>query len=337
MARFWGVKGVFDITAKINEKSFTNKKRIVFMGTPEFSVPSLEALINGKYNVVAVLTQPDKKAGRGLKNIASPAKEKAILYGIEVIQPENLKDIAVHEKLRKLAPDLIIVAAYGRIIPPEILNLPELGCINVHPSLLPFYRGSSPIASAIINGDSVTGVSIMLLDTGMDSGPVVSQREVPISEDDTTGSLTNALSDVGAQLLAETLPLWIEGKIKEKPQDEELASYTATINKNDGEINWKLSANEIWRRVRAFYPWPRCYTWWKGKRLELNEVIPLPAQKNGQPGRVIALRESNREYVGIETGEGILGILRVKLEGKREMPAEDFIRGQRDFIGSNIC
>jgi methionyl-tRNA formyltransferase len=337
MARFWGVKGVFDITEKINEKYFKMKIRVVFMGTPEFSVPTLEALICGNYEVVAVYTQPDRQAGRGLTMVAPPAKEKALYYGIQVLQPETLKEVAVSEYLRKLAPDLIVVAAYGRMLPPQILDLPKLGCINIHPSLLPRYRGSSPVASAILNGDQITGVSIMLLDAGMDSGPVLAQREVPISEDDTTGSLTRVLADTGAQLIVETLALWADNRIAVKPQVEELATYTAAIKKSDGEIDWHLSAVEIDRRVRAFNPWPKCYSFWKGKRLEFDSVLPLPSQEIGQPGKVIYLSGSAPAVVGIETGDGILGLLRIKLEGKREMHAEDFVRGQRDFIGSNLC
>jgi len=271
-----------------------------------------------------------------LKTGASPAKEKALVYGIKLVQPETLKDEIVYEQLQKLAPELIVVAAYGKMIPSLLLGLPEFGCVNIHPSLLPKYRGSSPIASAILNGDAVTGISIMLLDSGMDSGPIIKQTEVPISDEDTTGSLTVVMADISAKLLIDTLPLWIDGKIKLQPQNEQQATYTKTITKSDGEINWQLSAVELWRRVRAFNPWPRCYTWFKGKHLEVTEAIPLSLEETGQPGQVITLPRSAPSIVGVMTGDGVLGLLRVKLEGKKEMPVDEFIRGQRDFVGSKL-
>ena len=311
-------------------------KRIIFMGTPEFAVPSLEALIRTAYQVVAVYTQPDRKAGRGQVVMSSPVKQLALLKGLKVVQPESLKAAGTVEGLAEFAPDLIVVAAFGQILPAEILDLPKLGCLNVHPSLLPRHRGASPIATAILQGDEVTGVTIMLLDAGMDTGPILNQREVPISADDTTGLLTSKLAQTGAQLLAEILPLWFEGQIKPQPQEESRASYSKVINKNDGEINWRLSTLELWQRVRAFDPWPGCYAWWRGKRLRLGQVVPLYAERSGEPGEVIALSPPAPVVVGVGTGDGILGLLRIQLEGKKEMSAEEFVRGQRDFIGSNL-
>ena len=311
-------------------------KRIIFMGTPEFAVPSLEALIRSAYQVVAVYTQPDRKAGRGQVVMSSPVKQLALLKGLKVVQPESLKAAGAVEGLADFAPDLIVVVAFGQILPAEILDLPKLGCLNVHPSLLPRHRGASPIATAILQGDEVTGVTIMLLDAGMDTGPILNQREVPISADDTTGLLTSKLAQTGAQLLAEILPLWFEGQIKPQPQEESRASYSKVINKNDGEINWRLSTLELWQRVRAFDPWPGCYAWWRGKRLRLGQVVPLYAERSGEPGEVIALSPPAPVVVGVGTGDGILGLLRIQLEGKKEMSAEEFVRGQRDFIGSNL-
>ncbi len=306
------------------------------MGTPEFAVPSLAALLRSSYQVVAAYTQPDKKAGRGQSVAFSPVKQLALSQGLEVVQPDSLKVAGTVEKLASFAPDLMVVAAFGQILPPEILALPKFGCLNVHPSLLPRYRGASPIATAILQGDEITGVTIMLLDVGLDSGPILSQREVSISADDTTGSLAVKLAQAGAQLLMETLPLWIDVRIQAQPQEESRASYSKVITKGDGEMDWRLPALDLWRRVRAFAPWPGCYAWWRGKRLKLGKVVPLYGEKSGEPGRVIALSPSAPATVGVETGDGVLGLLRVQLEGKREMSAEEFVRGQRDFIGSNL-
>jgi methionyl-tRNA formyltransferase len=306
------------------------------MGTPEFAVPSLAALLRSSYQVVAAYTQPDKKAGRGQSVAFSLVKQLALSQGLEVVQPDSLKVAGTVEKLASFAPDLMVVAAFGQILPPEILALPKFGCLNVHPSLLPRYRGASPIATAILQGDEITGVTIMLLDVGLDSGPILSQREVSISADDTTGSLAVKLAQAGAQLLMETLPLWIDVRIQAQPQEESRASYSKVITKGDGEMDWRLPALDLWRRVRAFDPWPGCYAWWRGKRLKLGKVVPLYGEKSGEPGKVIALSPPAPATVGVETGDGVLGLLRVQLEGKHEMSAEEFVRGQREFIGSNL-
>jgi methionyl-tRNA formyltransferase len=312
------------------------KNKIIFMGTPEFAVPSLEALINNGYQVVAVYTQPDKRAGRGQQIISSPVKQLALSQGLDVVQIEKFKVAGTVEKLAALVPELIVVAAFGLLLPPAVLNLPKLGCLNVHPSLLPRHRGASPVAAAILQGDEITGVTIMLLDAGMDTGPILNQREVPISGEDTTGSLGVKLARVGAQLLMETLPLWIEGRIKPRSQDDGAASYSRMIKKEDGEVDWRLSAQELWRRVRAFDPWPGCYARWRDKRLKLVKVLPLHSGKSNEPGRVIALSPPAPVIVGVETGDGVLGLVRVQMEGKRELSAEEFVRGQRDFIGSRL-
>ena len=312
------------------------EKRIIFMGTPEFAVPSLEALIQSAYQVVAVYTQPDRKAGRGQAVTASAVKQKALPGGLNVVQPESLKAAGTAEEMASFAPDLIVVAAFGQILPAEILDLPKFGCLNVHPSLLPRHRGASPIATAILQGDEATGVTIMLLDAGMDTGPILSQREVSISADDTTGSLSGKLAHAGARLLLETLPLWFDGRVKPQPQDEGRASYSKVINKGDGEIDWRLSTIELWRRIRAFDPWPGCYTWWHGKRLKLGKAVPLYGERPGEPGQVINLSPPAPATVGVGTGDGVLGLLRVQLEGKREVSAEEFVRGQRDFIGNSL-
>jgi methionyl-tRNA formyltransferase len=312
------------------------EKRIIFMGTPEFAVPSLEALIHGGYQVVAVYTQPDKRAGRGQQIMSSPVKQLALSQGLDVVLIEKFKVAGTVEKLAALAPDLIVVAAFGLLLPPEVLNLPKFGCLNVHPSLLPRHRGASPMAAAILQGDEITGVTIMLLDAGMDTGPILNQREVPISDEDTTGSLSVKLAQVGAQLLMETLPLWIEGRKKPRPQDESGASHSKMIKKEDGEIDWQLSTRELWRRVRAFDPWPGSFARWRDKRLKLVKVLPLYGKKSDEPGKVVALPPPAPVTVGVETGDGVLGLVKLQLEGKRELSAEEFVRGQRDFIGSHL-
>jgi methionyl-tRNA formyltransferase len=312
------------------------KNKIIFMGTPEFAVTSLEALIHGGYQVVAVYTQPDKRAGRGQQIISSPVKQLALSQGLDVVQIEKFKVAGTVEKLAALAPELIVVAAFGLLLPQEVLNLPKLGCLNVHPSLLPRHRGASPVAAAVLQGDEITGVTIMLLDAGMDTGSILDQREVPISDEDTTGSLGIKLAQAGAQLLMETLPLWIEGRIKPRPQDDNKASYSKMIKKEDGEIDWHLSAQGLWRRVRAFDPWPGCYARWQDKRLKLIKVLPLYGEKSNEPGKVVALPLPAPVTVGVETGDGVLGLVSIQLEGKRELSAEEFVRGQRDFIGSRL-
>jgi methionyl-tRNA formyltransferase len=312
------------------------EKNIVFMGTPEFSVPSLEALIRTDFRIVAVYTQPDRRAGRGQQVTSSPVKRLALSQRLDVIQIEKFKEAGTIERLAVLAPDLIVVAAFGLILPAGVLNLPRFGCLNVHPSLLPRHRGASPVTTAILQGDEITGVTIMLLDAGMDTGPILNQREVPISDEDTTGSLDVKLSKIGAQLLVETLPLWIEGSIKPRPQDEIEATYSKMIKKEEGEVNWRLSTQELWRRIRAFDPWPGSYTRWRGKLLKLVKVIPVYGEESAEPGKVIALPLQKAVGVGVQTGDGVLGLVEVQLEGKREMPAEEFVRGQRDFIGSHM-
>ncbi len=308
--------------------------RIVFMGTPEFSVPALEYLVKSEYRVVGVYTQPDRPTGRGRTLEHSPVKKVALEHGLEVFQPVGLRDTDEVQHLAALKPDLILVAAFGRILPQSILDMPPFGCLNIHPSLLPKYRGATPIPSAILGGDKETGVTIMLMDTGLDTGPIVSQIIVGIEPQDTTESLSNRLAQAGVRVLAETLPLWFERSLKTEPQDGSKATYTTPITKEDGVINWQMTAEELSRRVRAFCPWPGCYTWWQGKLLKILEAVAL--HKNGEllPGRVVALAPGQPAVAGVETGDGVLGLLRVQLEGKRVLTAAEFLSGQRTFVGS---
>ncbi len=311
--------------------------RVVFMGTPEFAVPSLEQLIAKQYEVIAVYTQPDKPAGRGRPLVSPPLKRAAIALELPVVQPVGFKKPEVVAQLADFHPDVTVVAAYGHILPQSVLDIPRYGCINIHPSLLPRFRGVSPVAAAILAGDEFTGVSIMLMDKGLDTGPVLAKEQIPISSQDTTGSLTTKLSQIAAQLLLEVLPCWVRGGLTPQPQNEAEAIYSGPISKGGGEIDWHLSAGEIWRRVRAFQPWPGCYTKWRGRRLKIIEAMLLPAGQTYDVGQVVTLApatEQSGAAFGVYTGDGILGILEVQPEGKRAMSAAEFLRGQRQFIGT---
>jgi methionyl-tRNA formyltransferase len=305
--------------------------RIVFMGTPEFAATPLEFLMLNRADVVAVYTQPDKEAGRGRALVAPPVKAIALKYGIPVYQPANLKSVEERDKLTALKPDIIVVAAFGQILPQPVLELPRYGCLNIHPSLLPKYRGVSPVPAAILNGDEFTGVSVMILDKGVDTGPILVQAQTSIKGWDTTGSLTEKLSRIGAQLLLEILPRWVEGQVTPQTQDNAQATYTRMIDKEAGGIEWHQPAVELWRQVRAYHPWPGSYTQWQGKQLKIIEAVPLEGQ-SGIPGRVVTL--AGDVAFGVETGAGILGVVRVQMEGKRAMMAGEFLRGQRQLTGA---
>lgn len=301
----------------------------MFMGTSELAVPILEQLCQSGYQIAAVYTQPDRAAGRGRIPTPSPLKKAALRLGLMVLQPQSLK--AEIARFTALEPDVVVVAAYGQLLPQQVLDIPHFGCLNVHPSLLPKHRGASPIPTAILAGDEETGVTIMLMDSGLDTGPILAQKAVPIEPQDTAESLSAKLALAGAQLLEQTLPLWLSHEIRPQSQDEGSATYTKPISKGEGEINWRLSAIELWRQVRAFYPWPGCYTPWRGKLLKVLQAVPLPAGESVTPGRVVSL--DAEPWVGVGTGEGMLGLCQVQLEGKRAMTAEEFLRGQRGFIG----
>jgi methionyl-tRNA formyltransferase len=322
---------MFDIIRKLIKNGSTMTVRTVFMGTPQFAVTILESLLRSSCQVVAVYTQPDKAAGRGRPVVFSPVKKLALERQISIVQPETFESSGVVGKLASFQPELIIVTAFGFILPPDALCLPKFACLNVHPSLLPRHRGPSPVTSAILCGDELTGVTIMLMDAGVDTGPILAQEKATISCTDTTGSLGAKLADVGARLLLQTLPRWLGGDLEPQAQDESRATYSTLITSKDAEIDWGLSALELWRMVRAYNPWPGCYTWCRGKRLKIHAAVPLSNGKSGEIGKVIALTE--QPEIGVVTKEGILGLCQVQLEGKREMPASDFVRGQRDLIG----
>ena len=305
-------------------------KRLVFMGTPEFAVPVLEALV-GQYQIAAVVTQPDRAAGRGRGVKPSPVKETALAYDLPLLQPPSLRRPEAIAELEELAPDVIVVAAFGQILPPDVLTVPPHGCLNVHASLLPRYRGAAPIAAAILAGEEQTGVTLMLMDEGMDTGPILVQARCQIEPQDTTGSLSVKLARLGAELLVETLPRWLDGQIAPQPQDDSLATYCQMITKKDGLLDWSLPATDLWLRVRAYHPWPGTYTYWQGKPLKVLRARPVTISSSSEkPGQVISVDDG----VAVVTGTEALLLEEIHLAGKKVLTAQEFVRGQRDFIGS---
>lgn len=306
--------------------------RIVFMGSPTFSVPSLEALVSNRYEVAAVYTQPDRPAGRGRALAVPPLKEAALRLGLNVVQTPGFTSPGALEELREYKPDAIVICAFGQILPQSVLDIPPLQCLNIHFSLLPRHRGASPVAAAILDGDDFTGVSVQLVRKKLDTGPLLAAAAVPIFNADSTGSLTGKLGVIGAHLIQETLVGWQRGELTPLPQDEARASYISQVKKEDGEIDWSLPAVTIWRRVRAFYPWPGCYTRWWGKTLKIIEAAPIK-NISASIGEVVALT-GGETGPGIGTGEGVLGVIKVQLAGRKVMTAAEFLRGQREFIGT---
>jgi methionyl-tRNA formyltransferase len=306
--------------------------RIVFMGVPEFAVPVLVRLVHSEHQVIAVYTRLDKPSGRGRGISESPVKHIAEEMGLEVRQVESFKKADDVVDLAGLKPDIIVVASFGIILPQSVLDISPCSCLNLHPSLLPLYRGPTPIPAAILAGDDVTGTSIMLIDKNIDSGPILAQRKVPIEPSDTTQSLTEKLAHSSADLLMETLPGWLSCSIKPRTQRHEDATYTKMINKNDGALDWQLPAIELWRRVRAYYPWPVAFTSWNDKGIRILEALPQSGQLDVS-GRVLDLGCGE---VGVQTGSGILKLVRVQVEGKKEMGIAEFVRGQRSFVGSML-
>ena len=299
------------------------------MGTPQFAVPTLQAL-DEHHEVVGVVTQPDRRAGRGRKVVVSPVKQVALERGLPFLQPRTLNDAEVVALLEGWHPEVIVVAAFGQLLPGSVLALPPYGSINLHASLLPRYRGAAPISAAILDGETVTGITIMLMDEGLDTGPILAQSECPIAPDATTASLTAKLAGLGARFLVETLDAWLEGAIEAQPQDEAAATYCDQLEKGDGLLDWSQTAAYLDRQVRACDPWPGAYTTWQGRRLKVLRARPHPGwEGEGQPGQILEMGEG----IGIVTGQGALGLIEVQLAGKKPMPAGLFARGQRDLVG----
>lgn len=301
--------------------------RIVFMGSPEFSLPTLGALA-ANYDVVGVVTQPDRPAGRGRTLTPPPVKVLAGELGIPVIQPRRLREPEAMGQLQVWQPDLIVVAAFGQILRPEVLLLPRHGCINVHASLLPRWRGAAPIQAAILHGDQQTGITIMVMDPGVDTGPILSQRSLPISPEDTAGSLGEKLSGLGANLLIETLPATLEGRLKPLPQPEDGATYAPMLKKEDGQLNFHQPAEDLARKVRAFNPWPGAHILWQGEMLKIHRAhVAPPVEAEPAPGE--PARAGNLPALG--TSQGLLVLDEVQPAGKRPMPGEVFLRGARKW------
>lgn len=314
------------------------KRKIIFIGTPEFGAVILEELAKSIFKPALVITAPDKPVGRKQILTPSPVKVLAQKQKIPLLQPEKIKSHNSHKAIKAIEPDLIVVAAYGQILPKEILNIPKYGCLNVHPSLLPKYQGPSPIQYAILNGDKKTGVTIILIDEKIDQGPILAQKALIIKKDETIENLHNKLANLGADLLIKTIPRWTRKTIKPKLQDKTKASYTKILKKEDGEINWQKSAEEIERQIRAFNPWPSAYSGLKveDKELKILKIWKAGVLKQtkagpfGQPGKVF-LASNNK--IAIQTGKDYLIVEELQPEGKKKMTAEEFLRGRLDFIG----
>ena len=309
------------------------------MGTPQFSIPVLEALLVAGHQAVGVVTQPDKPAGRGRQGQVSPVKRFALERDLTVLQPPSLRPREVVEGISSLAPDVVVVAAYGKILPASLLGLPPLGALNLHPSLLPRHRGPSPVASAILEGDEFTGVTVMHMDEGMDTGPVLAQEEEPILPEDTTETLTWRLFRHGASLFVRTLEKWGRQEVRPVLQDSANATISRIVRKEDGTLDFNLPADRLWRQVRAYQPWPGAYTRWEGRLLKVLEAVPLPPTEEmapPRPGQVVALFTDAPAPAAVDTGRGLLGLRRLQLEGKRPVSCQEFLRGYPAFPGSRL-
>ncbi|MFQ6019324.1 MAG: methionyl-tRNA formyltransferase [Dehalococcoidia bacterium] len=318
---------------------------IVFMGSPQFAVPCLRALVRAGYDIAAVYTQADKPAGRGRRPTPSPISLAARELGLTVRQPLSLRGEEEVAALAALSPQAIVVCGYGRILHQHFLEVPPKGALNVHPSLLPRHRGASPIPAAILAGDDETGVTVMLTDPGMDTGPILAQRSLPITPFDTAATLTEKLSTMAAALLLDTLPRWLAGDIEPQAQDDSRATVTPLLRKGHGAIDWTAPAADIWRQVRAYDPWPGAFTALAGQLLHIWEAWPLTSSGGAEPATVVALTPEQlaalppqlpRQAFGVQTGDGVLVALEVQLAGRRRLTAADFLRGRRDLLGQRL-
>ncbi len=303
--------------------------RVVFMGSPEFALPTLQALAD-HYHLVGVVTQPDRPAGRGRALTPPPVKELAQSLGLEVIQPRRLKEAEAMEKLHAWQPDVIVVAAFGQILRQEVLDLPRYGCINVHASLLPRWRGAAPIQAAILNGDRETGVTIMRMDAGIDTGPILGQMVEEISPDDTALTLSERLARLGAELLIRVLPEYLRGERRPVAQEESLATYAPMLKKEDGKLDFANPAELLARQVRAYNPWPGAHLEWQGQRLKILQAHPVPFPPGQRPAEAGALTRCNG-LPAIAAANGLLVLDEVQPAGKRPMSGEVFLNGARNW------
>lgn len=302
--------------------------RIVFMGTPDFAVKSLEACLE-LGEVVAVVTQPDKPRGRGQEVSFSPVKELAVARGLPVLQPQKLRGTNFAEELRALNADVAVVTAYGKILPQDVLDAPRRGCVNVHASLLPRFRGAAPIQWAIAAGDEKTGVCLMQMDAGMDTGGVIDRAELPIGPEDTSATLHDKLAALGGEVLTRSLKRYVDGELKPVPQPSEGVVMAPMIKKEDGKLDWSKSARELERRLRAFTPWPGAFCTFEGGLFKVTKAAV--GEGKGAPGTVLA---ANADGIEVACGEGSLRLLTVQPEGKRAMAAKEFLAGRKVAVGS---
>jgi methionyl-tRNA formyltransferase len=306
--------------------------RVIFMGTPRFAVPTLKGLTEA-HHVVGVVTQPDRPAGRGRDLHQSAVRLVAVERDLPVYQPRSLRTPEAVAQLAEWKPEVIVVAAFGQILTRDVLDLPPRGCLNVHASLLPRWRGAAPVVAAILAGDEITGVTIMKMDPGLDTGPILAQREEPIRADDTRATLTQRLSIVGAELLVETLPRYLAGDLEPQPQEDEEATVAKQLQKEDGRLDWSRPAIMLDRKVRAFSPWPGTFTFLGGRRLKVIEASPLPDWDGDAPPGTVVEVDSGAAVV---TGEGALRLEQIQLAGKRAMATSLFLQGRQSFVGSQL-
>jgi methionyl-tRNA formyltransferase len=307
---------------------------IVFAGTPGFAVPTLERLVARGFRPVAAYTQPDRPAGRGRQPRPSPVKQYAAQAGIRVLQPATLRDPQSQTELAALAPELMVVVAYGLILPREVLEIPRLGCVNVHASLLPRWRGAAPIQRALLAGDTTTGVTLMRMDAGLDTGPMLARRECRIDPADTAGTLHDRLAEMGGRLLVDVLPDLAAGRLQPQPQDETAATYADKLRKEEALLDWRRSAESLARQVRAFNPWPIAETRLTDRALRIWQAEALPEHADAAPGEVVA---ANRDGIDVATAAGALRLLRIQAPGGRPLPAAEFLNGHPVRSGDRLA
>ncbi|MBI2876864.1 MAG: methionyl-tRNA formyltransferase [Candidatus Tectomicrobia bacterium] len=307
--------------------------RLIFMGTSSFALPSLQALAAAGHEIVAVVTQPDKPQGRGQRLAPPPIKELAESLGLPVLQPVKIREEGAIQTLRELAPELAVVVAYGQLLPNTVLTLPARGCINLHASLLPKYRGAGPIAWALLNGEEETGVTSMLIEEALDSGPILLQERVPIHEEDTAGSLHDRLAEIGARLLVKTVEGVGQGRLRPQPQDHEKATYAPKLQKSDGRIDWSRPGRQIYNQIRGLDPWPGAYTSLKEEGLKIWSARPGAGVLEREAGAVISVEDAG---ILVQTGEGALLLRELQPESRRRMTAKEFLAGHPLSPGARL-
>ena len=311
--------------------------KIIFFGTPDFAAVILKALIDSDYDIAAVFTQPDKKVGRKQEVAISPVKDLALKNKIEIFQPQNLRDIKFVEEIKKINPDLFVVAAYGKILPKEILEIPKFGAINVHGSLLPKYRGASPVQCAILAGEKETGITLMRMNEKMDEGDILVQKKIKIEKNDTTDTLMKKMAELGSKMAVGSIPDLISWKIKPARQDHSKATYCKPVKKEEGRVDWNNTAEEIYRKWRAYFPWPGIFSDLKirnqQKRLKLLKIEIVPNSETGEkPGKIVKYNQET----AVQAKKGLVILKKIQLEGKKEMDVNEFLRGFPEFIGSEL-